>query len=179
MSSPYDRLPPLRMLNRGLLLAIITFVIWNFDLAWDILAAVLLTPPHPHPWSTAVAPRILRYLFLLPLMISCYLVSLRMRRWVGSHWMAWAGMVAIGFGYAAVVHPLLFVAHYLISGDINNGRTHYANLLEASINSATLSYVLANLIIYLLGLFIVLGVNARLDLENERIRTEELHTRWL
>ena len=179
MSSLYDRLPPLRSINRSVLLAIITFVIWNFDLAWDLLAAVLLSHPRPDPWRTAIEPRILRYLFLLPLMLTCYLLSLRMRRWVSSHWMAWAGMVVVGFGYAAVVHPLLFVAHYVISGDINNGRTHYANLLEASINSATLSYVVVNLIIYLLGLFIVLGVNARLDLENERIRTEELHTRWL
>jgi len=180
VSSLYDRLPPLRTLNRSLLLAIITFVIWNFDLAWDLLVAVILTPPRPHPWEMAVAPRILRYLFLLPLMVSCYLLSLRMRRWVSTHWMAWAGMVVLGFGYSALVHPLLFVAHYLISGDINSdGRIHYANLLEASINSATLSYVLANLIIYLLGLFIILGVSARLDLENERIRTEELHTRWL
>ena len=179
MSTLYDRLPPLRTLNRSLLLAIITFVIWNFDLAWDLLVAVLLTPPRPHPWETAIEPRILRYLFLLPLMIGCYLVSLRLQHWVSSHWMAWVGMVVIGFGYAALVHPFLFVAHYLIAGDINDGRTHYANLVEASVNSATLSYVLANLIIYLLGLFIILGVNARLDLENERIRAEELHSRWL
>lgn len=179
MSSLYDRLPPLRTLNRSLLLALITFVIWNFDLAWDLIVAVLLTPPQPHPWVSAVAPRILRYLFLLPLMVGCYLVSLRLRRWVSSHWMAWAGMVVLGFGYAAVVHPFLFVARYLIAGNINDVHTHYTSLLEASVNSATLSYVLANLIIYLLGLFIVLGVNARLELENERIRTGDLHTRWL
>ena len=179
MSSLYDRLPPLRTLNRSLLLAIIIFVIWNFDLAWDLLVAVLLTPTQPHPWATAIAPRILRYLLLLPLMVCCYLVSLRMRRWVSSAWMSWAGIVVIGFGYATVVHPLLFVASYAISGEIYDGRTRYASLLGASVNSAELTYVLANVIIYLLGLFIVLGVNARLDLENERIRTEELHTRWL
>jgi LytS/YehU family sensor histidine kinase len=126
-----------------------------------------------------LVPRILRHLAMLPLMIACYLVSLRMSHWVKSSLLAWSGVMLLGIGFASLVHPLLFVARYFLQGDINSSKTHYDGLFQASINSETLYYVLVNLIIYLLGLFIVMGVNARLDLENERIRTSELHTRWL
>jgi len=179
VSNLYERLPPLRTLNRNVVLAGIIFLIWNFDMAWDLLVVTLLSPGNLHPWSGVIEPRILRYLFLLPLMVFCYLVSLRLPQWVRNAWMTWAGRLVMGFGYAALVHPLLFISRYLLTGNINTDKTHYASLLEASINSTTLTFVSANLIVYLLGLFIVLGVNARLDLENERLRTADLHTRWL
>jgi hypothetical protein len=179
MPSLYERLPPLRTLNRNVLLALITVLIWNFDVAWDLLLVTLINPNQPNAWHELLAPRIVRHLLLLPLMVACYLVSLRMSHWVRSSLVAWIGNLALGTLFASLVHPLLFVVRYLILGDINGVRSHYDNLLEASINSATLYHTLFNLIIYLLGLFIVLGVNARLDLENERIRVAELHTRWL
>jgi hypothetical protein len=179
MPSLYERLPPLRTLNRSLLLALITILIWNFDVAWDLLLVTLNNPNHEHAWRELLVPRIVRHLLLLPLMVVCYLVSLRMTHRLHSSLLAWIGNLALGIGFASLVHPLLFVVRYLLLGDINGAKTHYDGLLEASINSTTLYFTLVNLIIYLLGLFIVLGVNARLDLENERIRTAELHTRWL
>jgi sensor histidine kinase YesM len=179
MRSLYERLPPLRTLNRTLLLALITVLIWNFDVAWDLLLVTLLNPSHEHAWSELLAPRIVRHLLLLPLLIACYLGSLRMSHWMGGWLKAWSVNLVLGIGFAWLVHPLLFVVRSFMLGDLNGTHTHYAGLLEASLNSETLYYILVNLIIYLLGLFIVMGVNARLDLENERIRTSELHTRWL
>ncbi len=179
MPSLYERLPPLRTLNRNVLLALITVLIWNFDVAWDLLLVTLINPNQPNAWHDLLAPRIVRHLLLLPLMVTFYLVSLRMSHWVRSSLVAWAYNLALGAFFAFLVHPLLFVVRYFILGDINGIRSHYDSLLEASFNSATLYHTLFNLIIYLLGLFIVLGVNARLDLENERIRVSELHTRWL
>src|SRR6185437_8271651 len=44
---------------------------------------------------------------------------------------------------------------------------------------SALDDVLINLTFYLLGLFIIVGVNTRMDLENERNRTSELYALWL
>jgi len=83
-------------------------------------------------------------------------------------------------GLASLTCLLVKIGIYLVTGDINAPGTHYASLMEAGFTLGPwLSHGLIMLTVYMLGLFLILGLNARLDLENERIRTSDLYTLWL
>lgn len=181
MPSLYRRLPPMHRVHRDVLLVAIAVLLWVFDLAWDLV--VTLTFPGgmgPHPWHDLLGPHVVRHALLLPILVLCYLAATRIRRLTSVTWLVMLLHVLLGMAFASLLRPFLFIANLLVAGDINVAGTHYANFWDASFAPAPwLSATLVNYMVYLLGLFIIIGVNARLDLQQERDRAAELQARWL
>lgn len=180
MSDTFTRLPPLRSLNRNLLLVGLTVLLWTFDLAWDLAVSSPGAPQAGHAWRDFVGPRVVQHLLLLPLLVFCYMAAMQIPRLLKHPLPAFLAHASLGIAFASVARPSLFISNLLVAGDINAGGTSYHSLLEAGFNPEPwFSYGLVNFMVYLLGLFIILGVNARLDLEKERIRTSDLYALWL
>ena len=88
--------------------------------------------------------------------------------------------VTLALSFASLARLFQFTAFYLVTRDVNLTGTHYSGILDASFDPGPwLATMLVFFMVYMLGLFILLGLNARLDLENERNRTSELYTLWL
>jgi two-component sensor histidine kinase len=176
----FDRLPALRDVNRDLLLVVLTALLWMFDLGWELVMDVF------YPWHvgasirTQVESAIVMHLLFLPLMLLCYLVATRISQFIKYRTAAFLAHAGLALGLASLTCLFVNIGIYLVTGDINAAGTHYANLLQAGFDLGHwLEHGLIMLTVYLLGLFLILGMNARLDLENERIRTSNLHALWL
>lgn len=180
MPSLFERLPALRDVNRDLLLVALTLLLWTFDLGWELLMDVF------YPWHVGgsirmqVESAIVMHLLFLPLMVLCYLAATRIPRFIKHRAPAFLAHAALALGLASLTCLFVNIGIYLVTGDVNVAGTHYANLMDAGFSvKPWLDHGLIMLTVYLLGLFIILGLNARLDLENERIRTSNLHALWL
>jgi len=178
--SLFERLPALRDLNRDLLLVALTAMLWTFDLGWELLMDVF------YPWHVGGSIRaqvesgIVMHLLFLPLMVLCYLAAMRIPRFIKHRVPAFLAHAGLAFGLASLTCLFVNTGIYLVTGDVNPAGTHYANLLDAAFSPGPwLSHGLIMFTVYLLGLFLILGLNARLDLENERIRASDLHAQWL
>jgi two-component sensor histidine kinase len=139
-----------------------------------------------YPWQPGNVTRvqvesaIVMHVLFLPLMVFCYLVATRIPRFIKHRLPAFFANAGLALGLASLTCLFVNLGIYLVTGDVNAAGTHYANLLEAGFSLGHwLEHGLIMLTVYLLGLFLILGMNARLDLENERIRTSNLHALWL
>lgn len=180
MPNLFARLPPLRTVNRNLLLVALTLLIWTFDLVWDFLTA----PIYPWHVGSSIRPQLessaVFHLLYFPFLLLAYFAAVRIPRFIKHRVPAFLAHAGLAFGIASFVHLFLIIGIYLVTGDINAAGTHYANLKEASFSlTPWLTDALIVFTVYLLGLFLILGLYARLDLENERIRTSDLYTLWL
>lgn len=180
MTNLFARLPPVRNWNRGLLLVALTALIWSFDLVWDLLAVIYYPWQGTHVTRAQIGSHVVTHILAFPVLVLCYYGATNIPRRLGGPWVAFLMHSLFGFGFAALVRPILAFSVYLVTGDINAAGTHYHGLLEAgfSMNVWLLDFV-TSLMVYSLGLFVILGLNARLDLENERIRNSQLYTLWL
>jgi two-component sensor histidine kinase len=178
--SLFERLPPLRTLNRNLLLVVLTLLFWTVTMMWELVAAALDPWPVPGTLRAQLETHALLHMSLLPLLLLCYFVAIRIPRLLRHPLPAFLVQVLMAAGFASLPHVILFVCIYLITGDINTPGTHYRSLLEAGYDlRGWLPETLLSFMVYFMGLFLILGVNTRLDLENERIRTSNLHALWL
>ena len=180
MTSLFASLPPLRNVNRNLLLVGLTLLIWTFDLIWDFSTAPI------YPWHAGSSIRaqlessIVFHLLYLPLIFLSYFAAVRIPRFIKHPLPAFLAHAGLAFGIASFVHVFLIISIYLVTGDINAAGTHFASLKDASFSFAPwLNDALIVFTVYMLGLFLILGLYARLDLETERIRTSDLYTLWL
>ena len=180
MPSLFERLPPLRDVNRDLLLVVLTVLLWTFDLGWELLMDVF------SPWHVGASIRpqvesaIVMHVLFLPLMLLCYLAATRISKFIKHRIPAFLAQAALAFALASQTCLFVNLGIYLVTGDINAAGTQYTSLLQAGFDLGHwLEHGLIMLTVYLLGLFLILGMNARLDLENERIRTSNLHAMWL
>ncbi|HEY1773775.1 MAG TPA: histidine kinase [Gammaproteobacteria bacterium] len=180
MPSLFQRLPPLRTLNRNLLLVVLTLLFWTVTLLWE-LVAVALDPWHvPGTLRAELESHTLLHVSLTPLLLLCYFTAVRIPRLLRHPLPTFLAQVLMAAGFASLPHVILYVCIYLITGDINIAGTHYRSLLEAGYDlHGWLPETLLSFMVYFMGLFLILGVNTRLDLENERIRTSNLHALWL
>ncbi|HEX2669003.1 MAG TPA: histidine kinase [Gammaproteobacteria bacterium] len=181
MPSLFTRLPPMRSLNRSLLLIGVTLLLWTFDLAWELALTVGMdTAEGVDRWRQVIGPRVMEHVLLLPVLILCYMASMQVSRYVSHTLLAGLAHLALSLVFASVPRVALFVGFYVVAGSINAGGSHYGDFWQAVFAPMPwLSALLVNFVVYLLGLFILLGINTRLDLENERIRASELYARWL
>ncbi|HEX7966034.1 MAG TPA: histidine kinase [Gammaproteobacteria bacterium] len=181
MPSLFTRLPPMRSLNRSMLLIGVTLLLWTFDLAWElVLTTGLYAADGVDRWRQVIGPRIMEHVLLLPVLILCYMAAMRVSRVVSNTLLAGLAQLALSLVFASVPRVALFIGFYVVAGDINAGGTHYGDFWQAVFAPAPwLAMALVNFMVYLLGLFILLGIDTRLDLENERIRASELYARWL
>src|SRR5215472_5901321 len=74
------RLPPLRSINRNLLLVILTVLLWTLDMIWQ-----LLVDPF-YPWQTPgslhkqIESNIVVHLLFLPVLVLCYFAAMQIPR---------------------------------------------------------------------------------------------------
>ena len=176
----FNRLPSPRAWNRNLLLVALAILTWSFDLVWDLVYVVLYPAQGTHPLPVELEAHVLSHAMSLPTLLLCYFGAISLARMLSNRWAAFLTHVLIGFAYASLGRLYTMFGVYLAAGDVNALGTHYHGLLDAGFSlPAWLDYALANILVYSLGLFMILGVNARLDLENERIRSSDLYTLWL
>lgn len=180
MPSLFERLPPLRDVNRDLLLLVLVVLMRLLDLGWEILMDVFY-PWYPGaPIRVEAAAAIVTHALFLPLTLLCFLVAVRIPRFIKHRLPAFFAHVALALGLSSLTCLFVNTGIYLVTGDFNPTGTHYASLLQASFAMGPwLNHSLMMLSVYLLGLFLVLGLFARLDLEKERIRASKLHALWL
>jgi two-component sensor histidine kinase len=178
--SIFERLPPLRTIDRNLLLVVLTVLFWIVTLLWELVAVALDPWPVPGTLHAELEVHTLLHVMLTPLLLLCYFAAVRIPRLLRNPLLSSLMQVLMGFGFASLPHVILFICIYLVTGDINTGGTHYRNLLEAGYDlRGWLPETLLSFMVYFMGLFVILGVNARLDLENERTRTSQLYALWL
>lgn len=180
MPNMFERLPSLRDVDRDLLLVILTILLWTFDLGWELVMDVF------YPWHVggSIRPQVesalVTHALGLPLLVLCYLVATRIPKFIKHRVPAFLAQAALAFALASQTCLLVNIGIVLATGDLNAAGTHYASILQAGFDPGRfLEHGLIMLTVYLLGLFLILGMNARLDLENERIRTSNLHALWL
>lgn len=180
MPSLFERLPPLRTLNRNLLLVVITVLFWTVTMLWELTAVALDPWPVPDTLHAELEVHALLHTSLMPLLLLCYFTAVRIPRLLRNPLLSSLVQVLMGFAFASLPHVILFFCIYVVTGDINTGGTHYRSFLEAGYDlRGWLPETLLSFMVYFMGLFLILGVNTRLDLENERIRTSNLHALWL
>ena len=180
MPSLFERLPPLRTLNRDLLLVVLTSLFWTVTMMWELTAVAMDPWPVQGTLHAQIETHILLHLAVMPVLLLCYFTAVRIPRLLRHPLPASVAQVLMGFGFASTPHLILYVCIYLVTGDINTPGTHYRNVVEAGFDlRGWLPETLLSFMVYFMGLFLILGVYARLDLENERIRTSNLHALWL
>ena len=175
------RLPPLAEISRDLLLVGVTVLLWTFDLAWElVLTAGFDSTGSVDRWRHIFGPRIMEHVLLLPLLVLCYMGAMRVSRFVSETLLAGLAQLMLCLVFSSVTRVALFGGFYMVAGDINAGGTHYQDFWQAVLAPEPwLSTLLVNLVVYMLGLFMLFGLNAHLDLQNERSRTSELYALWL
>lgn len=180
MTSLFARLPPLRTVNRNLILVALTVLIWGFDLIWDVLLVVFYPWQGTSPIPAEIEAHVLMHVLALPVLVLCYFGAAHLPHRLKNPLAGFLTHALLGFIFASLVRPFIVIGIYLATGDVNAPNTHFHNLLDASFaTNVWLPDVVVSIMVYSLGLFVILGVNARLDLENERIRTSDLYTLWL
>ena len=180
MPSLFERLPPLRTVNRNLLMVVLTTLFWTVTMMWELTAVVMDPWPVPGTLHAQLETHVLLHVAVMPVLLLCYFIAVRIPRLLRHPAAAIPVQLLLGFGFASTPHLLLYVCIYLVTGDINTPGTHYRNVVEAGFDlRGWLPETLLSFMVYFMGLFLILGVNTRLDLENERIRTSNLHALWL
>ena len=180
MSNLFTRLPPLRKINRNLILVALTVLLWTFDLVWDFIMAVVY-PWHPGgPPPAQFESSIVFHVLFFPLLLLAYFIAVRIPRFIKHRVPAFLAHACLCLGIASLVHLFIIISIYVVTGDINGSGTHYTSMWEAAFYFGPwMTDVMIVLTVYMLGLFLIFSLNARLDLENERIRTSDLYALWL
>ena len=181
MTQLITRLPPLRTLDRDLLAIGITVLLWALDLTFDLAYWLAISSVSSAArWHEVIRPLLLTHLLVLPMLILLYLAAMRVSRVVAQPVLAVLAHTGLALAFVYLVRLLGLSAYYLLAAPADLGGSHYHALLQAVVSPfAGIDDVLINLTFYLLGLFILVGVNTRMDLENERQRTSELYALWL
>lgn len=178
---PDSRLMPLTAGRAWVLLAVVVLV-WSYSTGWDVLAAMLNNSVATKnlTWVSPV-PRLMQHALLLPVMIACYAAGFWFARRVRHAAVAVLMHLALAVGYASLVRTSLFVALKLVTGSVNTAGTEYTGIIDATFNPIQYWVLtsLTNLLIYLLGLVIIIGINIHFDLQAERVRISELNAKWL
>ena len=175
------RLPPLRTLDRSLLVAGIAALLWAVDLTFDLTYWVAASSVSgPLRWHQVIGPLLATHLLLLPVLILLYLAAMRVPRVITRSLLVFMAQGGLALAYVYLVRVLGVAAYYLMASPADLADPHYHRLLQAVVSPLSgMDDLLINLTFYLLGLFIIVGVNTRMDLENERNRTSELYALWL
>jgi len=175
------RLPPLRTLDRDLLVIGITVLLWVLDLTFDLSYWLTVsTVSGAARWHEVTRPLLLTHLLLLPVLVLCYLAAMRVSRVFAQPVLAFLAHAGLALVFVYLVRLLGFAAYYLLAAPADLAAPHYHALQQVVVSPlSSFDDVLINLTFYLLGLFILVGVNTRMDLENERNRTSELYALWL
>jgi sensor histidine kinase YesM len=174
-------MPPLREVNRDLLVVAITLLLWLLDLASNLMYwFTVATPADLAGWHATINPLLAMSLLLLPALVACYLAAMRIPRLVRQPVLAILSHCGLAMIFVVLVRVFGLLGYYLVADEADLASRHYKALLDAVLNPfSQFDDLLLNVTFYLLGLFILIGVNARLDLEKERMRATELHARWL
>jgi len=179
--SLFTRLPPLSSLNRTRVLIGVTTLLWIVDLASNLLLTLATAPASDSlHWQSVIASLLIEYLLLLPLLILCYAAATRIPRLIRQPLLGALAHGSLAAFFVVMVRVAAFVGFYVMATEADLAGTHYRMLLRGL--AAPMDWyddVLLNVTYYLLGLFMIIGVNARLDLRNERERAADLHARWL
>lgn len=175
------RLPPLRTLDRDLLAVGITVLLWALDLTFDLSYQLTVSSVSGAArWREVTRPLLLEHLMLLPVLVLCYLAALRMSRVLSQPVLGFLGHTGLALLFASMVRLLGLASYYIMATPEDLAAPHYHALLRAVTQPfGSFDDVVVNLTFYLLGLFIIIGMNTRMDLENERNRTSELYALWL
>lgn len=181
MTQLIARLPPLRTLDRDLLVVGITVLLWLLDLTFDLSYWLTVSSVSgPARWHEVTRPLLIVHLLLLPMLVLCYLAAMRVSRVLSQAALAFLVQTALALAFVYLVRLTGLVAYYVMADPAELATPHYHALLQAVMSPlSSIDDVLLNLTFYLLGLFILLAVNTRMDLENERHRTSELYALWL
>ncbi|HEY3644711.1 MAG TPA: histidine kinase [Gammaproteobacteria bacterium] len=181
MTQLITRLPPLRTLDRDLLVAGITVLLWALDTTFDLTYWLAVSPlSGAERWHAVTRPLLLEHLLLLPALVACYLAAMRASRLLSQPVLVFLAHASLALAFVTLARLLALTGYYLAASAADLGNPHYHGLLTAVTHPFnSLDDVLINLTFYLLGLFILAGVNTRMDLENERNRTSELYALWL
>jgi LytS/YehU family sensor histidine kinase len=171
----------LRTLDRDLLVIGITLLLWALDLTFDLTYWLAVSSVSGGTrWHEVTRPLLIEHLLLLPVLVSCYLAAMRVSRLLAQPVLAVLAHTALALAFVFLVRLLALAAYYLMAAQADLATPHYHALLQAVVSPfSSVDDVLINLTFYLLGLFILVGVNTRMDLENERNRTSELYALWL
>ena len=168
--------------NRTLLLIIVATLLWTYDMGWDVLVAILNSSVSQKniSWFSST-PRLVQHILLLPILIATYMTGFKLAQTVRNAFAAALIHLTLAIGFASIVRSFLFIGMLLLTGSVNAPGTEYTGIINATFNPIEFWVLtsLTNLMVYLLGLFIIIGINAHLDLQAERMRTSELNAKWL
>lgn len=167
---------------RARLVVMLSVVVWLPAAVSQILITVLFARTGAALATyVGIGPQVLQHILLLPVLTAVYLTARHavhiLRPWVAMI----AVQILLALAFAGAVRTFLFIAMFIATGSINTDGTRYSGLIDATFGEPygwicdTITY----LTIYLLGLFLVLGVDAYLDLEQERAAAADLKLKWL
>ena len=181
MTQLITRLPPLRSLDRDLLVAGVTLLLWALDLTFTLTYWLAVSSVSSAArWHAVTRPLLTEHLLLLPVLLACYWSAMRISRVFMQPLLAFLAHGGLALVFAFLARLLALVAYYLMADPADLSGTHYHALQQAVLDPfSRADDVLINLTFYLLGLFVLMGVTTRMDLENERNRTSELYALWL
>lgn len=161
-------------------------ILWGYATAADLLSSYYQQPFFNTLYVIVshadMKTRWVQHFLLLPLFVSCYLLSLGLYQSALRGSVKWPLQILVGFSYSLSVRPLVFVAVALVHGKI----TYYGGNENASILclvSSTpflwISSTASTFAIYFLGVFLFTTLFGRVDLAEERLRLARLSSEWL
>jgi len=166
--------------RRIFIVLLISIPLWLYAATWDIVMMLLddAASGKGAGWSD-IGQRVLTRLLLLPLLVGAYLlavnISLQRRRAV---WFA-AGQTAIALGFSLLTPPALALSYYLTNRAYADSHSLRQALALIGPWQEWLASTVQYSIVYLLGLVLILALNAFLRYKSEQIKAAQLRSKWL
>ena len=161
-------------------------ILWGYETAADLLYAY-----YQQTYFQALdgkyvyadmGTRWLQHFLLLPVFVSCYLLSLGLYQSTLRGSVKWLLQVIVGFGYSLSVRPLIFMAVAIVHGRASyygGGDTASFWTLVSWPPFLWISSITSTLAVYFLGVFLFTTLFGRIDLAEERLRLARLSSEWL
>lgn len=172
---------PGSLLRRRLLIVLlISIPLWLYATTWDIVMMLFSAAADGHGADLGdVVQLVVTRMLLLPLLIGAYLLAVNL---IASHrHAAWLALSQAGIAsvFSLLTSPTLALTYYL-----TNRAYAASHSLQQAIEligpwQIWLAKTVQYSIVYLLGLVLIFALNAFLRYKSERLKVEQLRSKWL
>ena len=166
--------------RRVLIVLLISIPLWLYAATWDIVMMLLddAAGGKGAGWHD-IGQRVLTRLLLLPLLVGAYLLAVNIALQRRRLWWFASAQTVIALGFSLLTPPTLAISYYLTNRSYAGSHTLGQALSLIGPWQEWLASTVQYSIVYLLGLVLILALNAFLRYKSEQLKAAQLRSKWL